>query len=217
VEGLENMITITGVVKNFMFRLPMIDEQIGPMVFRNGPGHFSYINLKVQNADMTNVVTALKQKWGEIDPVHNLEYSYFDEQMANNYQILTDLISVIGFFAFLSISIACLGLLGIATYTVERRIREVGIRKVFGAGEYRIVFLLSSGFIKMLLISIAIASPLVYFINNLWLQEFSHRINYGFATIFSGAMIMLLLGVLTIGSQTWRISRTNPAQTLRTE
>ncbi len=217
VQGLENMITIAGVVKNFMFRLPMIDEQIGPMVFRNAPGHFSYINLKVHSADMKSVVVELENKWSAIDPVHPLEFSYFDEQMANNYQILTDLISVIGFLAFISISIACLGLLGIATYSVERRIKEVGIRKVLGAGEFRIAYLLSGSFIKMLLISIVIASPLVYFINNLWLQEFSNRINYGFETIFSGAMIMLLLALLTIGSQTWRITRTNPAETLRTE
>jgi putative ABC transport system permease protein len=107
--------------------------------------------------------------------------------------------------------------LGISTYTVERRIKEVGIRKVLGAGELKIAYLLSSSFVKMLLISIAIASPIVYFLNDLWLQEFSHRIDYGYGTIFSGAIIMLLLGIITIGSQTLRISRTNPADTLRAE
>jgi putative ABC transport system permease protein len=187
------------------------------MVFRNGAGHFSYINLKVNSIDSKTVVSDLKQEWSKIDPIHDFEYSYFDEQMANNYQLLTDVISVIGFFAFISISIACLGLLGIATYTVERRIKEVGIRKVLGAGEYRIAYLLSGSFIKMLLISIVIASPLVYFLNDLWLQEFAHRISYGFGTIFSGALIMLVLGLITIGSQTWRIAKTNPADTLRSE
>ena len=197
--------------------MQMFDDKIGPMVFRNGPDHFSYINLKVNNADLKPVVASLGSKWAEIDPVHEFRYSYFDEQMANNYQLLTDIISVIGFFAFISISIACLGLLGIATYTVERRVKEVGIRKVLGAGELRIAFLLSGSFLKILLIAIAIASPLVYFLNNLWLQEFANRIDYGFGTIFAGAMIMLLLGILTIGSQTWRISKTNPADKLRTE
>jgi putative ABC transport system permease protein len=217
IKGLEYDVTIGGVVRNFQFRLPMEEEGIQPMVFRNGPGHFSYVNLKVNSDNLTGLVAELEEKWGKIDPVHSFEYSFFDEQMANNYQILTDVISVIGFFAFISISIACLGLLGIATYSVERRIREVGIRKVLGAGEYTLALLLSKSFIKMLLLSILIASPLVYFANNMWLQEFSNRIEYGFGTIFSGAMIMLLLGVLTIGSQTIRISRTNPADTLRME
>ncbi|MCK5103756.1 MAG: ABC transporter permease, partial [Cyclobacteriaceae bacterium] len=120
-------------------------------------------------------------------------------------------------FAFLSITIACLGLLGIATYTAERRTKEVGIRKVLGAGEFKIAFLLSKGFIKMLLISIVIASPLVYFLNNMWLQNFSNRIDYGFGTIFLGTLIMLTLGILTIGSQTLRASKANPADTLRME
>jgi putative ABC transport system permease protein len=217
VEGLDNMVAIVGVVKNFQFRLPMFDDRIGPMVFRNGPDQFSYLNLKVDAADTKTIIADLKQKWSEIDPVHDFEFSYFDQQMANNYQIFTDVISVIGFFAFISISIACLGLLGISTYTVERRIKEVGIRKVLGAGEYTIAYLLSGAFIKMLLISIVIASPLVYFINDLWLQEFSHRISYGFGTIFSGAMIMLVLGLATVASQTWRITKINPADTLRTE
>jgi len=217
IEGLENNVTISGVVKNFQFRLPMTQDDIGPMVFRNGPGHFSYVNLNVNSDDLTGLVDDLKEKWSSIDPVHSFEYSFFDEQMAKTYQILTDVISIVGFFAFLSISISCLGLLGIATYSVERRIKEIGIRKVLGAGEFKIVLLLSQSFIKMLLLSILIASPLVYFLNNMWLQEFSNRIEYGFGTIFSGAMIMLLLGVLTIGSQTLRISRANPADTLRTE
>ncbi len=217
IEGLENNVTVSGVVKNFQFRLPMTQEDIGPMVFRNGPGHFSYVNLKVNANDLTKLVDELQEKWSAIDPVHSFEYSFFDEQMAKTYQILTDVISIVGFFAFLSISISCLGLLGIATYSVERRVKEIGIRKVLGAGEFKIIFLLSQSFIMMLLISIMIASPLAYFLNNMWLQEFSNRIDYGFGTIFSGAMIMLLLGVLTIGSQTLRISKTNPADTLRME
>jgi putative ABC transport system permease protein len=216
-RGLDNGVVIAGVVKNFQFRLPLFDDKIRSMVFRNAPGHFGYLNLKVSTDDMKGLVSSLQKTWNVIDPVHKFEYSFFDEQMANNYQMLIDVISVIGLFAFLSISIACLGLLGIATYTVERRVREVGIRKVLGAGEFGIAYLLSSSFLKIPLISIAIASPIAYFANNLWLQEFSHRIDYGFGTIFFGAIIMLVLGLITIGSQTLRISRTNPADTLRSE
>ena len=217
IKGLEQNVRIAGVVKNFRFRMPWIDEHIDPFVFRNGPNHFSYVNVKVNTDDMHGLVNEIEKSWAEIDPVHNFEYSYFDEQMAKSYQLLTDVISIVGFFAFLSISIACLGLLGIATYTAERRVKEVGIRKVLGAGEFTIAFLLSKSFIKLLLISIVIASPLVYFINNMWLQNFSNRIDYGFGTIFLGSLTMLILGIITIGSQTLRASRANPADTLRME
>lgn len=217
VQGLDYSVIIAGVVKNFQFRLPMESDNIGPMVFRNAPGHFSYINLKINTSDVKGLVKKLEEKWREIDPVHGFEFSFFDDQMAQTYQILKDVIAIIGFFAFISISIACLGLLGIATFSVERRIKEVGIRKVLGAGEYNIAFLLSRSFLSMLILSILIASPLVYFANNMWLQEFSNRIEYGFGTIFSGAIIMLFLGVATIASQTIRIARANPAETLRIE
>ena len=213
----EEGIRIVGIVKDFRHRLPMFDEEIGPMVFRNKEGQFSYINLKTNTADLSSLISDIEKTWAEIDAAHPLEYRFFDDQIAATFQLLSDVIAIIGFFAFMSITIACLGLLGIATYTVERRIKEVGIRKVMGAGDNSIVFLLSKGFLKLLLISILIASPLVYFINNLWLQNMANRIDYGFGIIFTGSIIMLVLGVITISSQTLRISRSNPTDILRME
>lgn len=216
-KGKDQNVIIAGVVNDFRHRLPMFDEEIGPMVFRNKEGQFSYLNVKTNTGNLMALVNDIEKKWAEIDQVHPIEYSFFDEQMAGTYQIFTDVIAIVGFFAFMSITIACLGLLGIATYTVERRIKEVGIRKVMGAGEFTLTLLLSKGFLKMLFISIAIASPLVYFINDLWLQNFANRIEYGFGTIFIGSMIMLILGILTIGSQTFKASKANPVDTLRME
>ena len=216
-KGKDQNLSIVGVVSDFRHRLPMFDEKIGPVVLRNAAGNFSYINVKTNTSDLKGLVTSLEKSWARIDPAHAFEYTFFDQQMASTFQILTDVIAIVGFFAFMSITIACLGLLGIATYTVERRIREVGIRKVMGAGEYNLALLLSRGFIKLLLISILIASPLVYFANDLWLQNIANRINYGFGIIFTGSMIMLVLGIITIGSQTLRASRSNPVDTLRME
>ena len=217
IEHLDQNVQIAGVVKNFRFRMPWIEENIGSFVFRNSAVEYSYVNVKVNTDDLKGLVNEIEKSWVKIDPVHTFEYSYFDEQMAKSHQLLSDVISIIGLFAFLSITIACLGLLGIATYTAERRVKEVGIRKVLGAGEFKIALLLSKGFIKMLLVSIVIASPLVYFLNNMWLQNVSNRIDYGFGTIFLGTLIMLTLGILTIGSQTLRASKANPADTLRME
>jgi putative ABC transport system permease protein len=215
-RGKDQNVLITGVVKDFRHRLPMFEEEITPMALRNAADHFSYVNVKAVG-DLSAIVNDIEHKWSAIDPSHSLEYSFFDEQMASTYQMLTDVIAIVGFFAFMSITIACLGLLGIATYTVERRIKEVGIRKVMGASEYTITLLLSKGFLKMLIVSIMIAAPLVYFVNNLWLQNFANRIDYGFGIIFAGSLIMLILGILTIGSQTWRASKSNPVETLRME
>jgi len=215
--GQETGVTIVGVVKDFRHRLPMFDEEIGPMAFRNAEGNFSYINIGVRSDDFAGLIEEIEERWAKIDAVHSLEYAFFDEQMATTFQILSDVIAIIGFFAFMSITIACLGLLGISTYTVERRLKEIGIRKVMGAGSFNIVFQLSKGFVRLLMISIVIAAPLAYVVNNLWLQNFANRINFGFGTILLGTVVMLLLGGFTIGSQTWRASKTNPSEILRNE
>ena len=136
---------------------------------------------------------------------------------AGNIVELSDVVSIVGFVSFLAILIACLGLLGIATYAIERRIKEIGIRKVFGADEAQITYLLSKGFIKLLLISVIISAPMTYFINNLLLQNFANKVDFGIQIILMGSILILALGFITIGTQTLRISRTNPVDILRSE
>ena len=93
----------------------------------------------------------------------------------------------------------------------------MGLRKVLGAGEYSIALLLSKEFLKMLTISICIAAPLSYVINNFWLQKFPNRVEFGFGTVFLGIMVLLVLGLFTIGSQTIIASRRNPVDSLKTD
>ncbi|HNV29642.1 MAG TPA: FtsX-like permease family protein, partial [Cyclobacteriaceae bacterium] len=104
-----------------------------------------------------------------------------------------------------------------ATYTAERKTKEVGIRKILGAREYSIALLLSKGFLRMLAVSVLIGAPLSYIINNLWLQEFPNRVEFGLSTVLLGTFILLVLGILTIGSQTLRASKNNPVDALKME
>ena len=108
-------------------------------------------------------------------------------------------------------------MLGMATYTAERKKKEVGIRKVLGAENFGIAYLLSREFLKVLAIAVLIGAPLSYVVNSLWLQKFPNRVEFGFGTVFTGTVILLALGLLTIGSQTIRASRTNPVESLRTD
>ena len=137
--------------------------------------------------------------------------------MATTHKGIFDAVSILGFISFLAITIACLGLLGMATYSAERRIKEVGIRKVMGAADSSIALLLSKEFLKMLAISICIAAPLSYFVNNFWLQMFPNRVEFGIGTVFLGVLILMVLGLITIGSQTIRASKRNPVDALKTE
>ena len=210
-------VVVVGVFKDFRFQTPVMEEKVGPLLFRNQPEYFSYLNLKVTSSDLNGILAKLEEKWKNIDPVHPFKYHFFDDQLVKVNQWLGDLVSIIGFIAFLAIIIACLGLLGMAIYTTERRTKEIGIRKVLGAAELSLVFLLSKQFLTILLISVLISAPLSYFINDLWLQTFPNRVEFGFSTVVVGCLILLALGLLTIGSQTLRAAKKNPVDSIRIE
>lgn len=208
---------IIGIFKDFRFRLPMFSQDIGPLVLRTRSEDFSYMNIKVGAGDLVGILDRMEEKWKELDPVHDFKYDIFDKQLAGTHQVLGDVVSIVGFIGFFTIVIACLGLLGMATYSVERRIKEVGIRKVFGAGEGQITYLLSKGFIKLLIISMIISIPLTYLANNLWLQNFPNRVSLGPELFLTGSLIVLVLGLMVIGTQTLKASRANPVNTIRYE
>jgi putative ABC transport system permease protein len=215
VEG--QTVDVVGLMQDFYFRSPMLSRELGPFMLRNKPEEFRYVNVKVTSNDINKVVADLKAKWQTIDPVHPFKYNFYDEQIAALNRALGDLFSILSFMAFLAVTIACLGLLGMAMYTTERRYKEIGIRKALGAAEKGLALLLSKEFIKMLMISIIIAAPLSYFVNNAWLQNFPNRVEFGFGTVFLGALILLILGLITIGSQTLKAAKSNPVDSLRME
>ncbi len=124
---------------------------------------------------------------------------------------------IISFVGFLAIIIACLGLLGMVVYTVEGKIKEVGIRKVLGASEVNIIWHLSKGFLLLLAIAMILAIPLVLFGADLWLQNFVLRVTISPWMILLGGGILVILGLSTVISQTYLAARTNPADTLRND
>ncbi|HPH47230.1 MAG TPA: FtsX-like permease family protein, partial [Chryseolinea sp.] len=206
---------IVGVVKDFRYRMLINDDEIKPLMVQNRPNNFEYLNVKLSSTDLMQTMANLERQWKKIDPAHPFKYEFFDEQLQATHHGIFDVVSILGFISILAIIIACLGLLGMATYTAERKTKEVGIRKILGAKDWSIAFLLSKGFLKMLLISIGIGAPLSYFVNNLWLQEFPNRVEFGWTTVLIGTCVLLVLGLLTIGSQTLRASKSNPVDSLK--
>jgi putative ABC transport system permease protein len=206
---------VIGVVEDFLFRMPSEEEKISPLMITNQPSNFRYANLKIVSADLASTITQLKETWKSIDPIHPFDYQFYDQQLADTNQGFVDIVSIIGFFAFLAITIACLGLLGIATYTTERKSKEIGIRKVMGADDWSVALLLSKSFLKMLALSVIIGAPLSYLINNLWLQHFPNRVEFGLGTVLWGTLVLLVLGVMTISSQTFRAAKQNPVDSLK--
>jgi len=211
----DEIVEVKGVVKDFHFNL--LQEQIGPFIFTNNPEEYRYLNLKVSGENLNETITFLENKWKEIDNKHAFKYRFFDEQLAESQGIFNDILSIVGFVAIIAIVIAVMGLLGMATYTSETKIKEIGIRKVLGASVKGILLYISKGYVYMLIIAILIATPIAYFLNNIWLQNFAVRINFSIWILGFGILILLILGLLAIGSQTLKAALTNPANTLRDE
>jgi len=205
---------VIGVVEDFRYKLLINSHDIGPLVLRNQQD-YKVANVKIESPDLMGTLAKIESRWKQVDATHPMRYEFFDDQLATTHQGIFDVVRILGFIAFLSIIIACLGMLGMAMYTAERKRKEVGIRKVMGAENFRIAYLLSREFLKVLAIAIVIGAPLSYIVNNLWLQKLPNRVEFGFGTVFMGTVILLLLGLLTIGSQTIRASRTNPVESLR--
>ncbi len=208
---------VIGVVRDFHMRMILGNDVIDPMYLYSNATNFQYVNLQIATRDIRGTMAKIGDKWKAIDPVHALKYSFFSDELANQSQGLFDVVSILGFIAVLAVTIACLGMLGMAMYTTERRRKEVGIRKVLGAGDLRNVLLLSREFLIILGVSVAIAAPLSYILNEMWLRVFPNRVEFGWGTVLLGTLVMLVLGLVTIGSQTVRASRRNPAESLRTE
>lgn len=206
---------VIGVVKDFRYN--DITREIGAMVLRNRPEQFGYISVKLGGKNTMESLTYLENQWKKVNPNTKFEYTFLDQQLRFLYSMFSDIAKVISFLSFLAVLVSCLGLLGMATYTAETRTKEVGVRKVLGASVTQIAVLLSKSFIYLLLIAIVIATPIAYFVNNLWLEFFVYRVSFGIGILSVGVFIMLIISFLTVFSQTWRAARSNPVDSLRSE
>lgn len=207
---------IIGVVSDFHHN--NLDNKIEPFLFRYKPEEFHVLNLKVESTDMLGTMTKLSNAWEKADNIHPFKAEFFDSQVQSSYLSYTIMIKVIGFLAFLAISIATFGLLGMAVYVTESRLKEISIRKVLGASENNLIYLLSRGFVFLLVISAVIAIPLTYLIfDQVVLAEVAYRAPIGAFEILSGALIIFIIGIGTIGLQTLSAVTVNPAENLKEE
>ncbi len=205
---------VIGVVKDFHYN--HIEEPIKGFFFHYRPEQFAYANLKIKSQNMPETMTRLKQSWKQVNPIHDFKALFLKEQIEMAYHFLVDILKIFGFLAFIAIAIACLGLLGMAVYTIEVKMKEISIRKLFGASEWQVISILFSNFAKMLLLAAFITLPIIYLLfDQVVLQQFAYRINIGIVELGLGIIVLLLIGLLTIGSQTFKAARVNPAEILK--
>ncbi|MEQ8414318.1 MAG: ABC transporter permease [Imperialibacter sp.] len=214
IEG--KRLTIIGVVKDFHYET--LEDPIEPTVLRYEAQPGGYLNVKVSTTDWAATMASLESTWDEIDPVHPLDAKFYDEQIEQAYSQFSVMLKVIGFLAFLAICIASMGLFGMVVFTTETRLKEISIRKVLGAGESSLIYLLGRGFLLLLGIATAVAIPVTYlFFDQVVLAQFAFHSPIGVGELFGGVIGVLVIAFLMIVSQTMKAARTNPAQVLRNE
>ena len=217
IEALRGTYVITGIVKDFKFQAPIMGNGETPLVMHYHPEIISYLNLRTAPSDRKAMVNLLAEKWESMDEIHPFKAYAYEDQLQRANQMVSDLVWVIRVITLLSLIISCMGLLGVAMYTAERKTKEVGIRKVLGASGIQLMKLVGKSYAIIMLLACLIAAPLSYLINVQWLESFPNRVEFGLGTILLGIVIMLLLALLTIGSQLLKVSRKNPVDSLRYE
>ena len=156
-------------------------------------------------------------QWKRMEPQCQPDYFFLDKAIDNQYRSDTNFERLFFYFGVLAIFISCLGLLGLALFSTYTRTKEIGIRKVMGAGVFDIVRLLMTGFLTLVLIAFAIATPIAWLAMNDWLEKFAYRISIGWPTFLAAGLAAILVAGMTIGFQTIKAAMANPVDSLRAE
>jgi len=187
------------------------------MLILCNPNQRNYYSVKFAAAQTGQTIEIIKKAWDRYFPQDPFNYFFLDESFGRQYKADTRFGATFGLFATLAIIIACFGLLGLSAYNVLQRTREIGIRKVLGATEQSLVFLLSKEFLWLVLISLIIAIPLSWYVMYSWLQDYAYRISIEWWVFALGGFLALAIALFTVGVQAARAAITNPIKSLRTE
>ncbi|HVS95644.1 MAG TPA: ABC transporter permease [Puia sp.] len=206
---------IVGVVADYHHQ--GLQKAINPMIILPVPDIRNYYSVKFASADLHASIAGIKKTWDRFFPNDPFNYFFLDESFNQQYKADTRFGEAFAIFALLAIGIACFGLLGLSAYNVLQRTREIGIRKVLGATEKNLVFLLSKEFLYLVLLSLLIAVPVAWWVMHNWLQDFAYRISIQWWVFALGGLIALSIALLTVGIQAGRAATANPVKSLRTE
>jgi ABC-type antimicrobial peptide transport system permease subunit len=208
--------TIIGVTDNVIMGSPF--EPVDPMIVFYNPDNANEVSIRLnQSAQLQKALQSIEAIFKKYDPSVPFEYQFVDQEFAKKF-ITEELISKItNIFAGLAIFICCIGLAGLASFTIEKRIKEIGIRKVLGASVQQLLMLISKEFLRLVLIAFIITVPVTWWLMHNWLEKYTFRINISLWVFAVVGCLVLLLTLIVVSLNTFRAAVTNPVKSLRTE
>jgi putative ABC transport system permease protein len=213
--GLTGQGTIIGVMKDF--HTSSMHDAIQPVVLFNNPQYFGSILVHVGPGSLSPVLSKISKIWQASVPLRPFSYSFLDDEYDAMYRTEQRLGTLMSVFCGMAILVTCLGLLGLMTFMVARRTREIGIRKVLGASVLNISALLSKDFLRLVIIAIIIATPIAWYFMHDWLQDFAYRIHISWLVFVATGIAALLIALITVSFQAIKAAIANPVKSLRTE
>lgn len=205
---------IIGVIRNFHFE--SLRSAISPLALFIGSSRGA-ISVRLQTKDMPNFIQQLETDWTTMAPGQPFSYQFLDERFSKMFESEQQLGKIASIFSFLAIFIACIGLLGLATFIAQQRTKEIGIRKVLGANIPNLVYLLCKDFGQLILIAFLLAAPLAWYFMNQWLADFAYATAISWWVFALAGLLILLMAVLSVLYQATRVALVNPVDTLKWE
>lgn len=206
---------ITGVVKNF--HMQNMYEPIAPLIITCIDPSRSAVMLVRVESNMQEVLGQIEEITAQLSPGNDFDYEFIDKVYAEGYRSERTVGTLANIFAFISILISSLGLLGLTSYAAEQRAMEIGVRKVHGASVGQILLLLSRDYSRLILLSFLLAIPVGYYVMDGWLSNFEFRTSLNLLVFLAAAAITFIIGVITVGAKSYQAATTNPVNSLRQE
>ncbi|MBN1210991.1 MAG: ABC transporter permease [candidate division Zixibacteria bacterium] len=208
-------VTVAGVVKDYYFQ--SLHHSMEPLAIVSVPEWYSYIFVKINSDSMPRTVATIEQIWKKFSPDTPFSGRFLSEAYESLYRSEQRMGQLFNYFTSLAIFISCLGLFGLAAYMAEQRTREIGIRKVLGASLSGLTFMISSEFIKWVLIANAIAWPLAFVVMNRWLQSFAYRISISWTVFVVSGALAVIIALLTVSFLAFKAALSDPVKALKYE
>ena len=206
---------VVGVVENFNFK--SLRREVEPMALLLYPDYIRNISVRIEPGDIRRTLNFIQQKWESLFPGEQFEYSFLDSRINQLYKSEKKMQDLFVIFSALSTLVACLGLLGLVSFTSELKTKEIGIRKVLGASTGSVIVLLSKEFIKWILLANIVSWPLAWFMMNKWLQNFAYKTNIGWIIFVLAGFVTMGIAIFTFIFQTVRTACAKPVDSLRYE
>ena len=214
-RGGQREMTVIGVVKDF--HVYTLKKKIEPLMLYIHPDYFYTVAVRIRPEDTQGTLAFLEKTWKDIFPDSSFHYTFLEDAYHSLYTSEEKISQLLSLFSGLAVFVACLGLFGLASYMTEQRHKEIGIRKVLGAGVSGLVGLLSKDFTKSVLIANVFAWPVAYYAMNRWLQNYAYRINLGVWMFVGAGLLVLAIALLTVSFQSIKAALANPVESLRYE